>query len=118
MNEPLIEYVRKTHTKRFRVNRDELVRTHTEKLGVFVAVRDGNKVKVGWSKCMKGDKFAAESSRDIALQRANGTYPGTYAVPMSFSMALEDFLDRCKRYFHNEKGQKPFPSIEVTEKAA
>ena len=100
MNSTITQTVRKTSTQRFRVNTKELQRKHVKKIGVFAAVKvSDNTVKVGWSKCMKGDKFSPASGRDIAIQRAQGIYRGTYTVPQALSANLEDFLNRCKRYF-------------------
>ena len=105
----LCQYVRKTHTQRFRVNTQELKRVQAEKVGVFVAVKTSPEtVKVGWSKCSKLDRFNTINGLDIACQRAMGMYQGTYEVPKQFSTNLEDFLARCKRYF---KGA----TVELTE---
>lgn len=96
----LCQYVRKVNTQRFRVNTEEMVRVNAPKVGVFVAVKTSPEtVKVGWSKCMKTDRFNPINGLDIATQRAMGMYQGSYEVPKRFVTNLEDFLARCKRYF-------------------
>ena len=58
---------------------------------------EGGKLRIGWSKCAKGDKFDRALGMRIAYQR---TYVDTFKdVPYCVRDTYEQFVDRCKKYF-------------------
>jgi hypothetical protein len=74
--------------------------------GIIVAVKTpDNVVGIGWSLCMKKDRFNKMMGMHIAEGRAikNATervvvgYP-----PHSIALTLEKFYDRCNKYFKEE----------------
>lgn len=88
INKYLIEYVRKN-------NRD--------KKGVLIAVKhDDNTVVIGWSLCCPLDKFDKYFGHEVAYERGCKRFYDDYHfedVPPSIMEQLDNFVDRCKKYF-------------------
>ena len=58
---------------------------------------EDGKLRIGWSKCAKGDKFDRTLGMRIAYERV---YVNTLKdVPHCVRSMYEQFQDRCKRYF-------------------
>lgn len=88
----LIEYIRKN-------NRD--------KKGVLIAVKhDDNEVVIGWSLCSSLDVFDKYFGQQIAYERGcKRFYDECHFedIPPSINYQLDEFVDRCKRYFKDCK---------------
>lgn len=84
----LLEYVRKN-------NRD--------KKGVLIAVKhNDNKVVIGWSLCSSLDNFDKYFGQEIAYERGCKRFHDDCHfedVPPSITEQLDNFIDRCKKYF-------------------
>lgn len=84
------------------------------KSGVLVARKivssKHKKVLVGWSKCkisgLRADKFDPKLGYDIANSRIEthlSEEREDRKVPPSIQAAVDEFVDRCKRYFKTDK---------------
>lgn len=93
----IIQYVRSRRGK----NRNQPV-------GVIIARRVDNKVKIGWSLCRRGDLFNKNIAREIADSRID---KGTDAmIPHEVeSLVMNGFGNRVSRYF-----RVPQNSVEIT----
>lgn len=61
------------------------------KIGLLIATEDG----IGWSRCMKTDKFDRNEAYKIAVERIGNEEN----LPHSFQDAYEKFLPRVNKYF-------------------
>jgi hypothetical protein len=93
----IVQYIRSRRGK----NRNQPV-------GVIIARRVDNKVKIGWSLCRRGDLFSKKIAREIADSRID---KGTDAfVPHEVeSLVMNGFGNRASRYF-----RVPQNSVEIT----
>ena len=91
---------------------------HNRKVGAFVAVRDGDKIKVGWSVCNELDKkkFDKNLAVKIATLRVGKvlTYPVGHdlagkpkPIPKKVRKQFESFVERARRYFKDAKEVVP-----------
>lgn len=92
------------------------------KLGCLVGLSDGyGGYSLGWSKFNRSEeigKFDKEKAKNIAIGRAvNNTDMFEYNAfsgatlanfPASFANDINDFMSRCDRYFHTDKGPANF----------
>ncbi len=83
----IIQYIRSRRGK-----------TRNQPVGVIIARRVDNKVKIGWSLCRRGDHFNKSIAREIADSRID---KGTEAIiPHEVeNLTLNGFADRAARYF-------------------
>lgn len=65
--------------------------------GVLVAVKHENGFRIGYSLCNKKDRFNKNMALKIALGRANAMSDGP--IPHPVDRMLEEFTNRCKRYY-------------------
>jgi hypothetical protein len=87
--------------KKFKAGRDGS--GHMRLMGVLVARKVGNQVRIGWSKCnySMGDVFNKQFGLDVAVAR---TEKETWEklAPHSMKEELQYFSNRAKRYFKQE----------------
>lgn len=78
------------------------------KIGLLIAVKDGNHIGIGWSKCCKRDKFDKHLAEQIAYGRAmiyniDHSLEIDFAVHNTLPFAIEKefgkFVQRAKKYF-------------------
>jgi hypothetical protein len=67
--------------------------------GIMVAIKEGDEVKVGWSKCHRTDKFDPAEARSYAIARI--AKPDGIAFPANESdrRQCNQFRDRMSRYY-------------------
>jgi hypothetical protein len=76
------------------------------KRGVMVAFKEGENVYVGYSLCMKSDKFNKEEGLAVAVERAKADFANaTPSIAPSVKDSMEKFKGRVTRYFKD--GVKP-----------
>lgn len=68
--------------------------------GILVSGKDSEGlVSIGWSLCSKQDKFDLNKAYLIAEGRMDRGLD-LDKVPHSISKNVDQFIDRCKRYYH------------------
>lgn len=85
------------------------------KVGVMVAYKDGDSVRIGWSKCnTKLEPFDRERGLAIAFGRAvKGNI--TKKMPNKVCRKLARFIDRADRYYNNPKPRSTDQQKELVE---
>ncbi len=74
------------------------------KVGIFVALRQEDKILIGWSKChMRLDKFNKKVGITIATNRAYLAEKRDFVLPHSMRDNFLNFEDRAIRYFKDCK---------------
>jgi hypothetical protein len=85
----LLEYVRKNKNNR-------------DKKGVLLAVKQDDKVVIGWSLCRSNDKFNKYFGHELAYDRGMKRFDDPHHfddVPDSILIQLDRFVERCEKYF-------------------
>jgi hypothetical protein len=71
-----------------------------QKIGVLIAYAHENQVKIGYSACSPADVYDKYLGEVIATGRAE---KGIYYIPYRYYDTAVEFIERCNRYFKNEK---------------
>ena len=73
-------------------------------VGVIAAFLEDDKVKIGWSKCRKGDRYSKAIAYTIARGRAIALFDeATVDVPGSMYEDFLLFVARCVTYFRDKE---------------
>lgn len=73
-------------------------------VGVIAAFLEDGKVKIGWSKCRKGDKYSKAIAYTIAHGRAIALFEDkAVEVPGSMYEDFVLFVARCVTYFRDKE---------------
>lgn len=81
----------------------QMIRTYARNeagnpVGMVVAVKDNDRVSLGWSKCNKVDVFDKQFGTFVALQRALHS-KGNVIVPNKVRRKLTAMRERAAKYF-------------------
>jgi hypothetical protein len=79
-----------------------------KKIGCLVGSKHNNQIYIGWSHCSHHDEFHPHTAKEIALLRMKHDilYGVSDTQPFRIQKAIQQhFMDRCKRYFFNDKKQ-------------
>ena len=73
-------------------------------VGVIAAFLEDGKIKIGWSRCRKGDLYSKPTAYTIACGRANAIFNDeTVQVPGSMYSEFVLFIARCIIYFKDKE---------------
>jgi len=71
-------------------------------IGVVVAVKHNDEIRLGWSKCHSLlERFNRQKGIEIALGRAKCNRPVKHPLPHDIRYALVNLLQRAEKYYKN-----------------